>query len=402
MTSVSAKYIKFIQTGLDLNEVESATEELENENSGSFLGLIKKICIHEKTGVEHRLVLKIAPRDPAIRVARPIALAFNREYEIYSKILPELENFQTLHKISAPFTGYARFYGGSIQEGDETILMEDLSFKGFKCHNEYDGMNFKHMSLMFEEYAKLHAASLALGYKDPGKFKELTASLEQNIFQIREAKNPERYNLLRQTVTEMGKRAIKSNKQAERAHKKFTELFPDFWKNYTGNPEKEILVISHGDCHPNNMLFAYKNEVNVDPKKICFIDWQLSSKETPIHDLSFALCGCASKEALSRIDDLFGIYHKTLAQNLREFGCNPEKIFSYEDFHEHWKRHFLYGLYRGQMTLKLILMSPRQKQEAAKFPSILDILANDSLSNPTFTQRMQDLFEILGERWLKH
>ncbi|XP_050295021.1 uncharacterized protein LOC126735132 isoform X2 [Anthonomus grandis grandis] len=329
MTSVSAKYLKLIQNGLDVNWHESVTEEIKNESIDGFMGMLKKIRIQEKSGLEHRLILKVAPGDPALRIVRPITLVFNREYETYSKILPELANFQAQHKISAPFTAFPQFYGGSTHEGKETILMEDLTFKGFKCHEKYDdGMDFNHMSLMFKEYAKLHAASLALGYKDPDKFKKLTSSIEENIIRKVENEDPKTFKILEQIVIDMGKRVVNGNKNADLAQKKYSEIFPEFWKTFLENSMEQIFVISHGDCHPNNMFFLYKDCAKVNPQKMCLIDWQLSAKETPIHDLSFALFSSASKEALSRCDDLFRIYHKSLSQNLREFECDPEQFKS--------------------------------------------------------------------------
>ncbi|KAL1517759.1 hypothetical protein ABEB36_001485 [Hypothenemus hampei] len=362
------------------------------ENARNYFGLITAITLKETQGNNKvELILKAAQTNQdAVRGFRAISEAFQREIIIYEKILTELVMFQRNFSISNPFEGIPRYYG-SVHEA---LLMDNLKVSGYQLWNHWRPMDFDHMSLIVQEYAKLHAVSLAYGNKYPNKFKELIKSIKNNFLEQREAKNPELYQHQRDVVFKVCKKAVQNNATALKAVEKFKMKYLSFWNENKTNPEEDVLVVCHGDCHPGNILIKYK-DIKI-PEKICLIDWQLSSAASPIRDLSFALFTCASKEVLLRSNDLLELYHKIIEKNLREFGCEPAHVFSYSKFMEHWNKYFIYGLYRAVVVLKITLIAPEEQGNG----SILDVIKKDFLPSSIFANRTCDLFETIGEKWL--
>ncbi|CAG9761518.1 unnamed protein product [Ceutorhynchus assimilis] len=411
------EHLKFIKEAALLNGIEDFELQYENgkcltlmlqhyqnifsdsEPGGNYFGIITKFIVkHGNTRLQ--LVLKKASLNQEARQKRAILPAFEREYELYNNVLPELMKFQIAHSVSKKFTALPKYYNGTNENEKEAILMEDLNAAGFRLWKRLEPMDFEHMSLIFQEYAKLHAISLALRHKQPKAFENLTENIKLNFLKQREVKMPAHYKHMRQVVLEKGAQAVLGNAKAQRCYNQFQNAYWQYLDEDQENPENDILVVSHGDCHPDNILFKY-DEITAKPKELRFIDWQLSSTESPINDISFVLFTCAGEDVLSRCEELFQIYHGTIEENLTEFGCDSDEVFGYKSFAHLWNKHFLHGLYRAQVCLKLFLITPKEIADLGESTSILDILKADLDAGSLFSQRMKGLFEIVGNKWLK-
>ncbi|CAH1123204.1 unnamed protein product [Ceutorhynchus assimilis] len=300
---------------------------VDSEPGGNYFGIITKFIVkHGNTRLQ--LVLKKASLNQEARQKRAILPAFEREYELYNNVLPELMKFQIAHSVSKKFTALPKYYNGTNENEKEAILMEDLNAAGFRLWKRLEPMDFEHMSLIFQEYAKLHAISLALRHKQPKAFENLTENIKLNFLKQREVKMPAHYKHMRQVVLEKGAQAVLGNAKAQRCYNQFQNAYWQYLDEDQENPENDILVVSHGDCHPDNILFKY-DEITAKPKELRFIDWQLSSTESPINDISFVLFTCAGEDVLSRCEELFQIYHGTIEENLTEFGCDSDEVGSF-------------------------------------------------------------------------
>lgn len=82
--------------------------------------------------------------------------------------------------------------------------------------------------------------------------------MKRTFLEQREAQRPEHYKNMRQVVLDMGRKAVKGHLKAERAHRKFEEVLEDFWRESGSNSEKDVVVVGHGDCHANNIMFKYE------------------------------------------------------------------------------------------------------------------------------------------------
>ncbi|ERL89490.1 hypothetical protein D910_06856 [Dendroctonus ponderosae] len=369
-------------------DVEDQTEL--SSQGANYLGVVTSVTLHGKNPSKTlRLIVKAAQgSQQAVRSSRAILPAFERELELYQTVLPGLASFQAEFHLSSPFVAAACF-AGSLSPGKEALVLDDLRPKGFQLCPTPDGLDFCHQAAVFREYARLHAVSLAFRDKAPEQFLELTRKIERNFLEQRAAQRPELYEEQRRVVLAMGKTALDG--QHEERRQQFEVEYRRFLEE---EPEEELLAVCHGDCHPNNILFQYAE--GLESPKVALIDWQLSSLASPMRDLTFVLFACASKEALDRRGELLLIYHASIRTSLQEFGCEADKLFSYETLQRHWNKYSPYGLYRAQVVLKLMLLTPEERAELEASCSILEVLKKDFATSSKFAQRVRALFAALS------
>lgn len=85
------------------------------------------------------------------------------------------------------------------------------------------------------------------------------------------------------------------------------------------------------------------------------LDWQLVSVlNSSIYDLSILLYICASVEDLEHIDDLLKTYYNSFHVFTKNLGSDPEKLFPYTVFEDHWKKFSLRGFTMVPFMMKLI------------------------------------------------
>lgn len=114
-------------------------------------------------------------------------------------------------------------------------------------------MDDQHITLVFKEYARLHASSLAWKKLYPQEFQEYTKHLNFNIFEG----GKEDKTIFFQNYFQTGFSAVESNDQATKALTRIKENITQlFRKSYTEGQERFVVI--HGDCWCNNMLFSYQ------------------------------------------------------------------------------------------------------------------------------------------------
>ncbi|KAG5895428.1 hypothetical protein JTB14_037587 [Gonioctena quinquepunctata] len=139
--------------------------------------------------------------------------------------------------------------------------------------------------------------------------------------------------------------------------------------------EIEESVILHFDCHNNNFLFDYKEDDRENPLNVSIFDWQMSGLQSPVLDLSYFLYCTASREDLSRLDELLKFYHGHLTSFLKDLGSNVEKLFPYSTLVEHWKKYNTYAFIMAKSFVGLCLASEEDSPDFGDLKGIADVLA---------------------------
>lgn len=329
-------------------EIITNVGSLKGDN---YLGVLHTITLKSDEKLVY-LILKSAHTDDKWRAVGKSQQAFAREGYIYSTIIPKLLKLQEEKGVSDGFSGFAKFYGSCLEEKKECILMQNLKGYGFDLWDRKKPMDDQHITLVFKEYARLHASSLAWKKLYPQEFQEYTKHLNFNIFEG----GKEDKTIFFQNYFQTGFSAVESNDQATKALTRIKENITQlFRKSYTEGQERFVVI--HGDCWCNNMLFSYQDDQKT-PQKVCFIDWQLSKISSPATDLAYFFCVCASKANFHNLTKYLQIYHDQLAKNLKEFGCDPEEVFSYSALLEEWRKRAWYGAFMAISIIKLMLSDP--------------------------------------------
>lgn len=207
----------------------------------------------------HDLVIKMSPQCKERRSFMDLTQVFEREIHFYTALYPEITEYQKEKAGRVLFSSVARCYGTYFGDNVEALVFEDLKVSGYRLWNRKVPMDECHISLVLEEYGKLHATSLAMCHRDLERFRTLTKNIHNDVFA----------NIIRQTqcISIFDDRFARIEEQLEsqgrdedaKRIKRLRKEIPDIVFRYA-NPSDGHSVIMHGDCWCNNMMFKY--EVN--------------------------------------------------------------------------------------------------------------------------------------------
>lgn len=303
----------------------------------------------EKT---YNLVIKSAKKSDEFRRKTPIKECFEREMFMYSKVFPEFRKLQTERAIEKPFTSFAKCYSIFNENQREALILQNLKYLKYDIHDRKTPQNLDHVLLVFGNYGKFHALSLALKKQKPDLFRQMTQSmtdlLSQFIIQI---------SMVGLMIGDF-KAGLELLKDEDKVtYQKLAHVDEEYIKNTlckVKDPADNLSVILHGDCWNNNMMFAYKDPSKTKPNDMMFLDFQLSSLGSPIYDLSYYLYAVADDRVLQYFDLLMQTYHYSLTSFLNELGENSYEI-SLEDIKRHWIEYGKFGLVMAPFIIKIEL-----------------------------------------------
>lgn len=234
-------------------EVNSASEK-----GDGYLGVISTVNLIK----EHKrlnLILKTAETNEELRKKIVVRKAYLREIYIYNRVFPVFKNFQREHGLRTGFNAFAKMYGSCEEDCKECLILENLKEIGYTLWNRKVPMNSEHVELVFTEYGKFHALSLAMRDREPETFTEVTKDL-RHVFE--NAYSPEEFEHAIKMSLEKGFKAVKGDDRATEGFRKFSSTLKTFLIEELTLPEYQI-VITHGDCWCNNMMFKYEVSLNL-------------------------------------------------------------------------------------------------------------------------------------------
>lgn len=238
-----------------------------SKHGDNFIGVmiaVKLIGTKEINGetmsVTKHLICKLPPSDPMRRRLYQPILAFEREVEVYSTLLPMFVQFQKEKGLTPEESfisfPHARVAVSDMENDNHILIMDDLRQQNFRMFPKERRTNIEHATLVMKEMAKFHAISFALKDQRPKQFEQL----KQGDVYIEMVKR--------------GKLKVIIDESLDRAYRminndKHKQVLDDLRKNYfeifQDCGSDELLdgsgVITHGDCWNNNFLFKYSKTV---------------------------------------------------------------------------------------------------------------------------------------------
>ncbi|KAJ8957794.1 hypothetical protein NQ314_006469 [Rhamnusium bicolor] len=328
---------------------------------------IKIIASAEKGGEKYyNLIVKSAKKSDEFRKQTPIREAFEREIFMYTKVFP--------------------IFLCAVKTKKESLILENLKTEGFEIHDRKIVQNLNHALFVFRNYGKFHAISLALKSKKPALYKSLTKNMT-NVMGRFISQSKMITNFINDVKSAIDILRNSGREALALKFEGFEDGIEDYLINYA-NPNNRQSVITHGDCWNNNMMFKYEDENKNQPIDIRFIDFQLSTVASPVFDLSYYLYCCTDETVLRNFNFLLQAYYSSLSDSLKEFGCNPEELFTFKELKDHWTKYGRYGFCLTPFILKIALC---ETDEVVDFADTID--KGELSSAFDFKLQRQDLYK---------
>ncbi|KAL3277101.1 hypothetical protein HHI36_012459 [Cryptolaemus montrouzieri] len=356
--------------------------EGNSEKGGNYIGDVTFLTLVPKNGmIPYNLVIKTAKKSPKLRNAMPIATAYKREFYMYNQMFPELRKYIDSTKSEVELNYVPKILWLSNEDLHETFIMENLTHKGYKSWNKTKPMDINHIRLVMNTLGKHHALSLAMNYANPEYFDKISRNLTNLWIEFSKFLDPDIFQgtLLRNV--------LKFLEEAERQDlvDKYKSIVENIKVLVTSEtPEEDRLVICHGDCWNNNLLFKYEETDQSKPTDICLIDFQMSMLDTPVKDLSYFIYTACDKSTLNHVELFLKTYHASLKSCLTQLGSKKDDIFTYHQLKEHWKKYSSFGLLCSVFIVKAEL------SESDEAPDFVEICEQGNDPANAFNFKMRD------------
>jgi thiamine kinase-like enzyme len=267
------------------------------------------------------------------------------------------------------------------------FVFENLTYDCYRL-GPRDKLDEKHIMLLTEKIAKLHATSFAVKIQDRKSFDELVDKLKFIPFHRDDGKSMFHplYDIalerVHRNISKFG-HAKEFQKALEEIYEKFISVPASILQKFADSNDV-FNVIIHGDYNRNNVMFKYESiegsEVPIDLK---MFDFQWVKYASPALDLSFYLYMNLDPDIMDSCwEKVLKFYHEILINSLVEIlQCTKDderlQPLNYSDFLKHFANHAFYGCFISAHFLPIMLC------DESILPSITGQLMSDLYSNET-------------------
>ncbi|CAH1406801.1 unnamed protein product [Nezara viridula] len=220
------------------------------------------------------------------------------------------------------------------------IVLEDLKASGYSLVPRQKGLDLDHAILVLNSLGRYHGMAKILeqrGIISKDDYRPYNLLTESKMFKI----------IPYAGILNLSKVMQKSwGSEWEDTAKKLKISFDSFAKKWRSmgsvHTETNFIVLNHGDCWSNNMMFKY--DFQKRPIAMKFLDYQLPHYNTPCIDVTnFLYLGIQPPVRRSNYELLLKTYHDSLVRNLDKFGFTGTKP-TLEDIMHAMKRLEFFGL----------------------------------------------------------
>ncbi|KAL7641582.1 UNVERIFIED_CONTAM: hypothetical protein RMT77_007455 [Armadillidium vulgare] len=302
----------------------------------------------------YNLIVKFLSRDPFNREMIRSVGYHKKEYQMYSEVLPKLNQFQASRTNNAFPIFVPEFIYGKCTRKEYVLVIENMKDSGYGTSPKGKGLNVEQVYLALERIAWLHGVSYAynkhhdflcefpnytFSKKISKLFKHLVLTSVENVIPFLQSQ--EGY----EDIAEK----LKTGKE------KLPEKFHALWEDQSRHA---ILCLTHGDFWCSNLLF---NPPEGSPEHLAIIDWQISQWNSPIFDIQYLFATSATNELLCfHLQEFLQHYHRIFINVTKTLEA-PVPNYSFEEFHTEFKRLSLVGLLMGITVIQGTLSKAGEK-----------------------------------------
>ncbi|XP_063244577.1 uncharacterized protein LOC134544681 [Bacillus rossius redtenbacheri] len=347
------------------------------------------------------LVVKLIPDSEAKREALDMDSFFDNELFVYSEVMPAFQSLQEDRRVpeAERFGAVPKLLACDRSEGGVSLVLEDMSPRGYRMADRLKGLDSAHCSLVMKELGRFHAFSFALRDQRPEELQRLRSGVTETLFGPRAHFSSEQGKAsLKQNIDQASSTMLKRFPLESEYMERFRRFCSDFNKRgeavASGEAAEPCAVICHGDCWTNNILFKY-SEGDETPEALCLLDLQLSRYSSPVTDIAYFLYCCTEgtvrREAYK---SLLSDYYNSFSQFLRKLGSDPEKMFPYSAFKEHLSKFSQFGLAMALVAMPLFTAASEDTLGVEHFgKETADEAFSKVACNERYLRRMGDVIE---------
>lgn len=149
-------------------------------------------------------------------------------------------------------------YASSMKDGFESLILEDLTGKGYELKDRTKPLDLDHCKIVIENFALLHSVSFVLKKRDEELFERLSDLPETFFYKdfleyykgLRMKNSHERLSVCLDPEKERG--------FVDKLDEFIKRFFEDFDVCLSKKEANNFVVISHGDSWLNNIFFKYQ------------------------------------------------------------------------------------------------------------------------------------------------
>ncbi|XP_053635501.2 uncharacterized protein [Cherax quadricarinatus] len=404
ITEIHVKAALMADKGSEAKLISWSIEDFTNKGDNYATIVTSVSVLFSLLGKEQSLsyVVKLCPQWSFSEDFTKFGLAiFKKESEFFEEILPVL-NYELTALGFSPLR-VAKFFYSSLEKEKEMIFLEDLRPRGFQMFDRKKGLSVAHATLVLQELARLHAASLLL------KARSSTEDLADRFTHIKiDWMNFS--DCAKSMLNQMFSGPLKSSEQllhnikgyevAEQWIAKHKDNWADLIEiQLARNPKFD--VICHGDCWNNNMLFRYNKEG--DPVEVMLLDLQLNRVASPATDLNYFLyTSLHGHDRKANCQYFLSSYYDTFRGVMEAGGRNMP--FTQEELLQEYKDKMEYGMIFSAMSVPVLLCESKdapdlinmKEENLAELSETLQEKTQNLLeNNPQFRSRFLVIFDEL-------
>ncbi|XP_049947835.1 uncharacterized protein LOC126456124 [Schistocerca serialis cubense] len=352
----------FLQAALKQEEppgediIESISVENACPEGSGYISRIFRVAVCTRVKgtserAERRLIVKCSADEGLVKAEADKAGVFRVKSLALGSVMPEV------HRLLAAVEGSAfrPLAARCLRCGDlpaDFLVLEDLAAEGFVMAEAGRPPDCEHCAAVLKAYARLHAASASV-LKDRADCRERLRV--DPLASVRD------YMLL---LTGGTFRALADQLRAYPEYSKYADGYLQIREDTVdrvleerSNKDVHLLVMLHGDCWMNNIMFKYDAGEVVDLR---FVDFQLSTTGSPAVDVQHFLYGSASEEVHRRqLADLLTLFHGELQSTLRALGLAAEAdAYPLDEFLEDMERTAPVGLLYSTFNVVFLSSGP--------------------------------------------
>ena len=204
-----------------------------------------------QNGEALKLFGKVAIIGEKMRAVMNAENLYSTEQYIYTKIQKVFHELQEKHDIPQKYRFvFPKFYGCTAELGSETILLEDLTIRGFGAYDRLQSVDWEHAAISVTAMARFHALSFAYKNEYPEDYEEATKRL------MHKYDAPEDESSLKVWEKIIGGALSVVDDETTRdklARLLTTENASEEFAKY--KMPLSVVVLTHGDYRPSNLLF---------------------------------------------------------------------------------------------------------------------------------------------------
>ncbi|CAK1550261.1 unnamed protein product [Leptosia nina] len=357
-------------------DISTKPTTTEGANYSSVLFLAK---ITEKGKDDLKLFAKVACVGEKVREVAPLEV-FKTEIFFYTNLVKTYREIELRHGVPEDERLVTtKFYGSNDEYLKETLVMEDLTAKGYEMFDRFTTFDWEYAKEAIKQLAKLHALSITYSLEKPEEFEKKTESLVIKF-------NADCMQDMMKGNIANSMTAVKEEYK-DRVEKFFEEMM-SAEKFFFLTQAHKRLVLAHGDYRPSNLM----HKLNEDGTySIIPIDYQTLNRGNPIVDLLYLIYNGSDQQfRRAHLDEAFDYYHSELSASLQRFGLKPDDVYSKDDFDFDLQQVRPYGLLISFMLLLLVTV------DLENIPTVsgeADFTAFNIKPSETYKKRINEIIE---------